>query len=252
MTETVLDLRAFTHLTILHRSRHQAIYRLLYPTTVRYLQTGKNPLLLDEKGILIDDQLDGLVVKVNLYERLFTSSLVQENLDRLLQLDEVRFLLDELMINNPPLEKQLEQRLYQHLNQPYVKRYQQPIILANLLSRHEFVTNYLQTNIGLPEESDNYYNKLREMIEQLEEQTGFAEPDYFLFLQTLLRVCHSLYPMTHPLILSTPYSSCVLVGGSDTLPPALHNFVVPPDQPGSIKVTNSFIYRCIQIYQGLE
>ncbi len=63
-------------------------------------------------------------------------------------------------MDNPELEYQLQKRLTEFVNYQSTKIHYNPLYFQKLV-HNEFVTNYLLTNIGYPDESENYFNRIK-------------------------------------------------------------------------------------------
>jgi len=209
--------------------------------------------LLDADGTFISsDELDLLYQKVRAYERIAARALDREHLQLFLRIDEARFLLNELAIPDKKLNEKLYHRLRQHVDHLIKKGNYAPLQLPNLLARSEFVGDYLQTNIGHPEETENYFNKLREMIQQIDEQTEYVEvPSYMTVLQTLLQYASQYQTPNIAYVGLQNY--CLIRSGFKLLDPQYHHFYRDADPPDVtiIQLNNHILADLIKHYNSL-
>ena len=259
MSEQVSELRGFNYLTIL-KTPYEKLYRLIYSNTVRYFKIRDDGtlLLLESTGsVMSGDILKPLYEKIKVYERIFARSLEYENLDYFLRIDEVRFLLQELEMNQPDLENRLYDRLFPHVDYQIRRGFYQPLILPRILVQNEFVYNYLMTNIGHPDGSENYFNRMKIMIQQLSEYTQYVEiKNYFEIIQALLIFVNECRISTKNVVIKSHDSACILISGFTTIGENNYRLLVRGklennEETTIIELDNKMIARLISIYNTL-
>ena len=250
MENLLFDLANFKDITILERSdvyrdrfvtecgdtpREKIIYRLIYEDRVFYLQKIVTEVfqkvllkLMDDRGHIIMKTFDSqpmipnpnhdpyenfdyqFAKKFKTYLKLFHNSIPRESLDKILQLEEVDVLLSEINIDKPNLELKLRKQLTEYVNYQSHKSFYQPLLLPKLLGNFHFAGNYLQTNIGYPDHSENYLNRMRIMIEQISEHSDYPIPSYFDILRTLLIFVRRKRFKAKNIIIKTKNNHCLI------------------------------------------
>ena len=279
MMEQIFDLQSFYDISIIKRENYENptmtgnnhsnskelnIYRLIYRDRIYYLQTkielekqDVNYTLIDDKGQIIHDIHPDFYKKFRTYVKLFSKSIISESISNLLHINEVEYLLNEINMDNPELEYQLQKRLTEFVNYQSTKIHYNPLLLSKLLVHNEFVTNYLLTNIGYPDESENYFNRMKIMIEQINERTIYENiPSYFDILRALLIYIDQVKPNASTVLIQGKKNHCLIKTSSQN--PLSSKFIInnlthiENTDITIIPITNKMISKLIEIYNDLK
>lgn len=191
------DLTKFKHLQLLRfKQPAKVVVQLFYDETTKYLDICRTPqpLLLDSRtaDIISGDELNPLIEKVNLHLRFAGKDANQQNIEYMLRVNEIDFILKELRIEKIPFVQAFKSGLVDYLTTQFQYKALTPLYLEKFLMNTDFVFNYLLTNLGPPEDTGNYFNKLTLLLQQTLENTyQVRSPDPFKVLHALVTYCQS-------------------------------------------------------------